>query len=87
MTAPNIAHEAFQKDLWHKVVAFLMHRHGLTDELFTLGDIDAFPKGKAVVLSSEDEGRALRLRFVTELEAERLIADRKREGGEAGRVL
>jgi hypothetical protein len=77
----TIAGEMFANELWHKVAALLLSRMDPPDQTFTERWIDEeFPKDHSIVVSHHDGGRTLRVRLLSNEEAERLA--REHEGPE-----
>lgn len=71
MRAKTIADELDEQQLWHKIVACLLARHG--DQ--RLGPSDFAMSGMTVLVSHESEGTELVLRLLPDAEARRLAEE------------
>lgn len=65
-------------DHWHKIVALLMHKLGMTTAVITPADMEAFSRSEFAAVTISDKRDVITLQLVNRTDAERLA---KQEGG------
>ena len=75
---PNHPVTAAMSEQWHKIVAIMMHKLGLTRLEITPADIQAFAESGSSGITARTENEVIELNLVSWEEAERLA---RKEGG------